>query len=33
MGEWLASGALVVIVLGAAMLFTAALIDGLLGDD
>lgn len=33
MGQWLASGALAVIVVGAAMLFVAALVDGLLGDD
>ena len=31
--EWLAGGCLVVIVVGAAMLFAAALVDGLLGDE
>jgi hypothetical protein len=31
--EWLAGGCLVIIVIGAAFLFTAALVDSLLGED
>ena len=31
--EWLAGGCLAVIVVGAAMLFTAAIVDTLLGDE